>query len=102
MPLGGTSLLVRIAIILLAIAIAGCRPRDILPPQADAIGNGAVGRAAKPPDCNMPVLRMSRCEIFRKVGDRRALGNRFASESEVLRQWQRKACEHRGRTRSWC
>ncbi len=51
------------------------------------------GRAAKPPDCNMPVLRHEPLTVFRKVAIVEALGNRFATESDVLPAVQRKACE---------
>jgi len=89
-----TSLLVRIAIIIgLAIAAAGCAHVISLPPQVTLSEVEPSGRAAKPPDCNMPVLRREPLTDFRKVAIVEALGNTFASESDVLPAVQRKACE---------
>ncbi len=51
------------------------------------------GRAAKPPDCNMPVLRHEPLRDFRKVAIVEAMGNVYASEADVLPALQRKACE---------
>jgi hypothetical protein len=87
-----TSLLVRIAIIILAIAAAGCA-HVALPPQVTLSEVEPSGRAAKPPDCDMPVLRHEPLRDFRKVAIVEALGNRFADEAEVLPAVQRKACE---------
>jgi hypothetical protein len=87
-----TSLLVRIAIIILAIAAAGCA-HVALPPQVTLSEVEPSGRAAKPPDCNMPVLRHEPLRDFRKVAIVEALGNRFADEADVLPAVQRKACE---------
>jgi hypothetical protein len=85
---------VRIAIVLqLAIAAAGCAHVVSLPPQVTLSEIEPSGRAAKPPDCNMPVLRHEPLTDYRKVAIVEALGNRFANESEVLPAVQRKACE---------
>ena len=78
--------------IALAIAAAGCA-QIALPPQVTLSEVEPSGRAAKPPDCNMPVLRHEPLTDFRKVAIVEALGNRFASESDVLPAVQRKACE---------
>jgi len=83
---------VRIAIIILAIAAAGCA-HVALPPQVTLSEVEPSGRAAKPPDCNMPVLRHEPLRDFRKVAIVEALGNRFADEADVLPAVQRKACE---------
>ena len=90
-----TSLLVRIAIttIALAIAAAGCARVVSLPPQVTLSEVEPSGRAAKPPDCNMPVLRHEPLTDYRKVAIVEAMGNRFAEESDVLPAVQRKACE---------
>ena len=83
----------RIAIIIgLALAAAGCAQVS-LPPQVSVSEMEPSGRAAKPPDCNMPVLRHEPLADFRKVAIVEALGNRFASESDVLPAVQHKACE---------
>jgi hypothetical protein len=88
-----TSLLVRFAIIIgLTIAAVGCA-HVALPPQVTLSEVEPSGRAAKPPDCNMPVLRHEPLGDFRKVAIVEALGNRYASEAEVLPSVQRKACE---------
>ena len=64
-----------------------------LPPQVTLSEVEPSGRAAKPPDCNMPVLRHEPLRDFRKVAIVEALGNRYASEADVLPAVQRKACE---------
>ena len=88
-----TSLLVRVAIIIgLTIAAMGCA-HVALPPQVTLSEVEPSGRAAKPPDCDMPVLRHEPLRDFRKVAIVEALGNRYASEAEVLPSVQRKACE---------
>jgi hypothetical protein len=85
---------VRIAIIIgLAIAAAGCAHVISLPPQVTLSEVEPSGRAAKPPDCKMPVLRHEPLGDFRKVAIVEAMGNRFATEAEVLPAVQRKACE---------
>jgi hypothetical protein len=85
---------VRIAIIILVatIAAAGCA-HVALPPQVTLSEVEPSGRAAKPPDCNMPVLRHEPLRDFRKVAIVEAMGNRYASEADVLPAVQRKACE---------
>jgi hypothetical protein len=89
-----TSLIVRAAIIIgLAIAAAGCAHVISLPPQVTITEVEPSGRAAKPPDCNMPVLRHEPLADFRKVAIVEGLGNVFASEADVLPAVQRKACE---------
>lgn len=84
----------RIAIIILVatIAAAGCA-HVALPPQVTLSEVEPSGRAAKPPDCNMPVLRHEPLRDFRKVAIVEAMGNRYASEADVLPALQRKACE---------
>jgi len=89
-----TSLLVRAAIVIvLALAAVGCAHVVSLPPQVTLSEVEPSGRAAKPPDCNMPVLRHEPLTDYRKVAIVEALGNRFASEADVLPAVQRKACE---------
>jgi hypothetical protein len=89
-----TSLLVRIAIIIgLTIAAVGCAHLVSLPPQVTLSEVEPSGRAAKPPDCNMPVLRREPLTDYRKVAIVEALGNHFANEADVLPAVQRKACE---------
>ncbi|MGH7925462.1 MAG: hypothetical protein ACREQH_12820 [Candidatus Binatus sp.] len=89
-----TSLLVRIAFIIgLALAAAGCAQVISLPPQVTVSEVEPSGRAAKPPDCNMPVLRHEPLTAYREVAIVEALGNVYASEADVLPAVQRKACE---------
>ena len=89
-----TSSLVRIAIVIgLTLAAIGCARVVSLPPQVTVSEVEPSGRAAKPPDCNMPVLRREPLTDFRRVAIVEALGNRFASEADVLPAVQRKACE---------
>jgi hypothetical protein len=93
-PSVDTSLLVRIAIIiLLTLAASGCAHIISLPPQVTLSEMEPSGRAAKPPDCNMPVLRHEPLKDFRKVAIVEGLGNVYASEADVLPAVQRKACE---------
>ncbi len=82
-----------VVIILLTLAAAGCAHVVSLPPQVTLSEVEPSGRAAKPPDCDMPVLRHEPLRDFRKVAIVEALGNRFATEAEVLPAVQRKACE---------
>jgi hypothetical protein len=77
----------------LAIAAAGCAKAIALPPQVTLSEIEPSGRAAKPPDCDMPVLRHEPLTDFRKVAIVEAMGNVYASEADVLPAVQRKACE---------
>ena len=88
-----TSLLVRIAILILTLAAAGCAHVASLPPQVTLSEVEPSGRAAKPPDCDMPVLRHEPLKDFRRVAIVEALGNVYASEADILPAVQRKACE---------
>ena len=89
-----TSSLVRTAIVIvLMLAVAGCAQVASLPPQVTLSEVEPSGRAAKPPDCNMPVLRHEPLTDYRKVAIVEALGNRFATEADVLPAVQRRACE---------
>ena len=82
-----------IIIIGLAIAAAGCAHIISLPPQVWLTEVEPSGRAAKPPDCDMPVLRHEPLRDFRKVAIVEGLGNVYGSEADVLPAVQRKACE---------
>jgi hypothetical protein len=89
---------VRIAIITTivlasAIGAAGCAKVISLPPQATVAEVEPSGRAAKPPDCDMPVLRHEPLTDYRKVAIVEGLGNRFASEDQVMPVVRRRACE---------
>ncbi len=87
--------LVFIAGLVLALGVAayGCAKVISLPPQATLAEVEPSGRAAKPPNCDMPVLRHEPLTDFRKVAIVEGLGNVYASEADVLPVVQRKACE---------
>ena len=82
--------------IVLALAIAApafsCA-KVALPPQITLSEVEPSGRAAKPPDCNLPVLRSAPLIEYREVAIIEGLGNRFVSESDVLPLVVSKACE---------
>src|SRR5882757_10614406 len=75
------------------LTIAGCPKAIALPPQVSVADVEPSGHAAKPPDCNMPVLRHEPLADFRKVAIVEGVGNLYASEADVLPAVQRKACE---------
>ncbi|HYL60377.1 MAG TPA: hypothetical protein VEU51_16025 [Candidatus Acidoferrales bacterium] len=76
----------------MALAATGCAAVS-LPPQVSVAEVEPSGRAAKPPDCNMPVLRHEPLTDYRKVAIVEGIGNRYADESQVLPAVQRRACE---------
>ena len=82
-----------IMVLTLVIAGSGCARAIALPPQATLAEIEPSGRAAKAPDCDMPVLRHEPLTDFRKVAIVEGLGSVYASEAEVLPVVQRKACE---------
>ena len=69
----------------------GCAHVISLPPQATLAEIEPSGRAAKAPDCAMPVLRREPLTDFRKVAIVEGTGNVYASEADVLPVVQRKA-----------
>jgi hypothetical protein len=80
-------------ILALAIAVTGCAKAIALPPQASLAEIEPSGRAARPPNCQMPVLRREPLTDFRKVAIVEGWGSVYASEADVLPTVQRKACE---------
>jgi hypothetical protein len=80
-------------ILTLAVMAPGCAKAVALPPQATLAEIEPSGRAARAPDCNMPVLRREPLSDFRKVAIVEGLGSVYASEADVLPAVQRKACE---------
>jgi len=89
---------VRIVVKFLAIAaaigaFAGCSKAVSLPPQASVSEIEPSGRAAKPPDCQLPVLRHKPLTTYREVAIVEGSGNVYASEADVLPAVMRKACE---------
>jgi hypothetical protein len=77
----------------LAIASAGCPQVVALPPQATVAEIEPSGRAAKGPDCSLPILRSEPLTDFRKVAIIEGVGNRFGTEADVMPVVMRKACE---------
>jgi hypothetical protein len=86
-------LLIAIAIIAAPICASGCIKAATLPPQAVYTEIEPSGSAAKPPDCNMPVLHHEPLTEYRKVGLVEATGSVYDSEADVLPAAKRKACE---------
>jgi hypothetical protein len=86
-------LLALIAICSASICALGCVKAATLPPQAVYTEIESSGNAAKPPDCNMPVLRHEPLTEYRKVGLVEVTGSVYDSESDVLPAAIRKACE---------
>jgi len=70
----------------------GCA-KVALPPQINVSEVEPSRRAAKPPDCNLPVLRSAPIAEYREVAIIEGLGNRYVSESDVLPAVVSKACE---------
>lgn len=85
--------LIAIAIFAAPALASGCLKAATLPPQAIYTEIEPSGAAAKPPDCNMPVLRHEPLTEYRKVGLVEATGSVYDSESDVLPVVKRKACE---------
>lgn len=81
------------AIATLILLAPGCQGVMALPPQVQYSEIEPSGHAAKPPNCDMPVLRSDPLTPFRKVAIIEATGNVFAQESDVLPSVQRQACE---------
>ncbi len=81
------------AVLASAIALPGCAKIYSLPPQVKYSEIEPSGRAAKPPDCDMPVLRAEPLTDFRKVAIIEGIGNVYAEEKQVLPAVKRKACE---------
>jgi hypothetical protein len=85
---------IRIALMLAAATLASaCASALELPPQATYTEIAPSGRAAKQPDCDMPVLRHTPLTAFREVGLVEATGSVYATEDQVLPVVRRKACE---------
>jgi hypothetical protein len=84
-----------IAIVLLAApaCATGCIKAARLPPQAVYTEIEPSGSAAKPPNCDIPVLRHEPLTEYRKVGLVEAKGSVYDSEADVLPAAMRKACE---------
>jgi len=73
-------------------AFAACA-KVALPPQITMSEVEPSGRAAKPPDCNMPILRSQPLAEYREVAIIEGLGNRYVAEKDVLPLVIAKGCE---------
>ncbi len=78
---------------MIAALAAGCFKAAEIPPQVTYTEIQASGSAAKPPNCDIKILRHEPLGEYRKVGIIEAEGNVYASEADVLPAVKRKACE---------
>lgn len=83
----------RISIALLMVSGLAACTTVAMPPQVTMSEVEPSGRAAKPPDCNMPVLRSPPLADYREVAIIEAVGNRFVEEKDVLPMVVAKGCE---------
>lgn len=83
---------IAIALCLAALA-AGCAHVVTLPPQVTVAEVEPSGRAAKDPNCSMPILRSDPLTDYRKIAIIEGTGNVFGSEGDVMPVVMRKACE---------
>ena len=77
----------------LALGVAGCAKATLMPAHATYTEIQASGVAAKPPDCDVKVLRHDPLTEYRKVGIIEGTGSVYAGEEDVLPAVKRKACE---------
>lgn len=77
----------------LALALFGCVKAALIPPQAVYTEVQPSGRAAKSPNCDMPVLHTEPLADYTKVGIVEGRGSRYATEDEVMKVVRQKACE---------
>ncbi len=80
-------------ITMLLMIAPGCQRALELAPQATVAQIEPSGRAAKGPDCTMPILRLEPLTDYRKVAIIEAVGSRYAEENDVMPVVMRKACE---------
>jgi len=81
------------AIGLSIVAMLAACAKVALPPQITMSEVEPSGRAARPPDCNLPVLRAAPLAEYREVAIIEGLGNRFVEEKDVLPLVVAKGCE---------
>jgi hypothetical protein len=77
----------------LALGVTGCAKAMEMPPQTTYTEIQASGVAAKPPNCDIKVLRHEPLTEYRKVGIIEGTGSVYASEEDILPAVKRKACE---------
>ena len=85
--------LIRPAIALSFLTMLAACAKVALPPTITLSEIEPSGRAAKPPDCNLPVLRSAPLADYRQVAIIEGLGNRYVAESDVLPLVVSKGCE---------
>jgi hypothetical protein len=83
----------RLAIASSMLAMLAACTTVALPPQITMTEVEPSGRAAKPPGCNLPVLRAAPLADYREVAIIEGLGNRFVEEKDVLPMVVAKGCE---------
>jgi hypothetical protein len=83
----------RIAIALLIVATLAACTVVAMPPQITMAEVEPSGKAARPPGCDMPVLRSPPLADYREVAIIEGLGNRFVEEKDVLPGVVAKGCE---------
>jgi hypothetical protein len=73
---------------------AGCAPVGLsYPPEIRVSEIEPSGRAARAPDCPMPVLNADPLTDFRKVAIIEGIGNVYESDAAVEEAVRKKACE---------
>jgi hypothetical protein len=75
------------------LAVCAACAKVALPPQITMSEVEPSGRPAKPPDCNLPVLRSAPLTQYREVAIIEGLGNRYVDEKDVLPGVVAKGCE---------
>jgi hypothetical protein len=80
-------------IALSSVIICAACAKIALPPQITMSEVEPSGKAAKPSNCEMPVLRSDPAADYREVAIIEGLGNRFVQESDVLPLVVAKSCE---------
>ncbi|HLX38037.1 MAG TPA: hypothetical protein VKR29_09560 [Candidatus Binataceae bacterium] len=84
--------MLRFLMIMTVVAFASCTT-VALPPQVTLSEVEPSGKAARPPDCDIPVLRSAPIADYREVAIIEGLGNRFVEEKDVLPLVKAKGCE---------
>jgi len=64
-----------------------------MPPQVNMSEIEPSGKPAKPPDCDIPVLRVLPLQDYREVAIIEGLGNRWVEEKDVLPLVKARGCE---------
>jgi len=73
--------------------IPGACTTVALPPQITMSEVEPSGKPARPPNCDLPVLRLAPIADYREVAIIEGVGNRFVEEKDVLPLVVAKGCE---------